>query len=258
MFHQLILVSVIPVYRCPDTCCDVHSLHHSLNFTEKRLDGFSSTAVCSRLLSSEIGKNSHAIGRDFPHERCIQVLLRVTLVTRPMVACQPLTTQWRNQSHCHFILRVSVCQCMTKELDWERPWMTHILSNSLPLTVTCPFLGVLCESHWHLDGRVSPVCVRRPAGVRRSQLCLEAAQGIHQAEEKAAAAEDSKCWPIGHMLTHCSTLQHTERKGCVSLQKAGEPQSFTSVKSVADGDNKRAPDAATSVRPTAGAKVVLF
>lgn len=71
--------------------------------------------------------------------------------------------------------------------------MTHMLTHSLPLTVTCPFLGVLCESHRYLDGRVSPVCVCRPAGVRRSQLCLEATQGVHQAEEKAAAAEDSKC-----------------------------------------------------------------
>lgn len=98
--------------------------------------------------------------------------------------------------------------------------MTHILSNSLPLTVTCPFPGVLCESHWHLDGRVSPVCVCRPAGVRRSQLCLQATQGVHQTEKKAAAAEDSKCWPSWHRVSYTGAHWNTQRKDRVRLQNA--------------------------------------
>lgn len=44
-----------------------------------------------------------------------------------------------------------------------------------------------------MDGSMSSVCVRRLAGVRSSQLRLEATQGVHQAEKKATAAENSKC-----------------------------------------------------------------
>ena len=53
--------------------------------------------------------------------------------------------------------------------------------------------GVLREGHRHLDGRVSAVCVRRAAGVRRRQLCLPATQGVLPSEEEegegAAATE---------------------------------------------------------------------
>ena len=52
----------------------------------------------------------------------------------------------------------------------------------------CVFLGVLCEGYRYLDGRVSPVCLFRSAGVRRRQLCLPATQGA--AEVPSEKEED--------------------------------------------------------------------
>lgn len=165
-----------------------------------------------------IGGNSHTIGRDFPHEWWIPGTPqgRILDPSRGCVSAahNPLT---HYQSLLCFLRCVSVYAKGTG-LEWERPWMTHILFPILPLTVTCLILGVLCESHWHLDGRVSPICVCRPAGVRRSQLCLEATQGVHQAKEKAAAAEDSKCWLRWHGLTYAHALKriakHTYTSPC--------------------------------------------
>lgn len=47
-----------------------------------------------------------------------------------------------------------------------------------------------------------PVCVCCPAGVRSGKLCLKATQGVHQAEEKAAAAKNSKCKSHSHARKH--------------------------------------------------------
>lgn len=90
-----------------------------------------------------------------------------------------------------------------KRVDCEQPvdYRLASLTDCWRLCDLVCFPGVLCEGHWHLDGGVPSVCVCCPAGVRSSQLCLKATQGVHQAEEKAAAAKNSKCKSHTHTRT---------------------------------------------------------
>lgn len=107
------------------------------------------------------------------------------LPTNPLTHCDSRSSQ----------RRVSLRARAEEWLDHES---AHGLSVSLiDFLVNCRdliyFPGVLREGHRHLDGGVPSVCVCRPAGICSSEFCLKATQGVHQAEEKAAAAKNSKC-----------------------------------------------------------------
>lgn len=76
-------------------------------------------------------------------------------------------------------------------------------------TVDCyGYAGILCQSHRHLDGGVSSVCVCCTTGVCSRQLCFTPAQGVLQNEKEtqraAAAAENCKCSPPTRALRQLS------------------------------------------------------
>lgn len=59
------------------------------------------------------------------------------------------------------------------------PWNTklHICGlDILRLPLLSPVVGVIRQSHWHLDGGVSALCILCPFGVCSRKLCVKAAQ----------------------------------------------------------------------------------
>lgn len=57
------------------------------------------------------------------------------------------------------------------------------------VSVSPSLSGLLRKSDWHLDGSVPSVCVCSLTGICSSELCLQAAQGVSAAPEKAEEAE---------------------------------------------------------------------
>lgn len=49
------------------------------------------------------------------------------------------------------------------------------------------FTGLLCEGHRYLDGSLSAVRLRGSAGIRWSELCIQATERVPPAEAKAEA-----------------------------------------------------------------------
>lgn len=102
----------------------------------------------------------------FSHEWHGQGTPQALAVTCLMAMCQQPTTHWliwilgHPKDVCHYSPEPERADC-------EQPTKLSIsLIDWLLITLwPCPFPGVLCEGHWHLDGSVPFVCVCCPSGV---------------------------------------------------------------------------------------------
>lgn len=97
------------------------------------------------------------------------------------------------------------------------PWDTPV-SDPPPR----PLAGLLREGHRHLDGRLPALRLRRLAGVRRRQLRVPAAQGVHAPAAAPAAAEDGECLPAAGTTSPSSGLPSPCLRGC-PLRHLGDP-----------------------------------
>lgn len=74
-----------------------------------------------------------------------------------------------------------------------------------------PPAGVLCESHWYLDGSLSAVCLFGLVGIRRRELYRPPAQGAAALQTETTTHEGKRFWLF---------LQGQDCSSCVSTEKS--------------------------------------